>query len=187
MLGNKGSSRQGFTLLEILIVAVIMLVVTGGAIATLSTFQERQQAVVAAKAVQQLMWSAQTKARVRETPGSGCTTLDGYRVVVGPTSATLQAVCNGGDEVGNEQTQLYPSGVRATTETGTYMFFTLERGVTNSMDVEPVPTAGLTSRTLTFCTTAASPCPTGVATFTFDVTSQGAISNVRSSDGATDL
>ncbi len=157
----------------------------GGAIAALSTFQERQQAVVAAKAVQQLMWSAQTKARVRETPTTGCTTLDGYRVQVTATNAQLHPVCDAA--LGTVmQTYNYPSGVRAAGATGSYVFYTLERGVSNVITGPPNPASPLADRTIEFCTTATN-CASVTPTFSFVVSGIGAISNVQSSEGATDL
>lgn len=181
--------HSGFTLLELLIVTVIMLVVAGGSIAALTTFQNRQQALVAAKRVQQLMWSAQTKARVREVPGdAACTTnpLAGYFVTVNSTSATLSARC-GGTNVGiSSHNYTYPTDV-ITSGGGprTYMFFTLERGVNvdNSVTATPVPTAAPTSRSIVICSGSGTTCTSGTPAFTFTLTSLGTISNVTSDLG----
>lgn len=165
------SARQGFTLLELLIVSVIMLVVAGGSIAALTTFQERQKALVAAKTVQQMMWSAQTKARVRETP-AGCNPLNGYRVVVSANQATLHPICNGSPG-SSRQDYRYPSGVTASS-TVTLYFLTLEGGVTNSLSTTP-PVTTIWQPTFS---------STGGPTFSFTITPLGAISNVQSSEGS---
>lgn len=191
---KNAAACEGFTLLELLIVSVIMLIVTGGSIAALATFQDRQRALVAAKSVQQMMWSGQTKARVRESP-SGCNPLNGYRVLVSTSNVQLHAVCNGvlfdhdtATSGTNPLQQInYPTGVRANVGTGEYMFFALEGGVSSGISTTPSPTA-LQTRSLTFCSASGATCPTDTPSYTFTVNSFGAISNVSSSFGtATDL
>lgn len=188
MLNRMASARQGFTLLELLIVSVVMLTVTGGAIAALATFQDRQQALVTAKTVQQMMWSAQTKARVRETP-VGCASLQGYRVQITTTTATLDAMCGTLPSLSPTQRQAYTfaSGTsKSTTGTATFMFWTLERGVNQSITAVPNLTSPI-NQTLGFCNGSAGSCSGTSPTFSFTVNGYGAISSVSSTAGTSEL
>lgn len=187
------SARQGFTLIELLIVSSITLIVVAAAIASLTTFQARQRALVAAKNVQQLMWSAQVKARVREVPThvdcqNPLNPLRGYYVNVQATSARLYARC-GNTNVAVQDELNYPLNVRVSANTGTYMFHTLERGVSKdavgtvpSETTAPVPEFW----TLTFCTWTGSACaaPASSPSFTLRVGVLGWVSGITSSFGA---
>lgn len=162
--------QQGFTLIEIIIVAVIMMIVVAGSIAAFVGFQDRQTALVAAKDVQQLMRTAQTKARARETPSSGCLLLDGYRVEVTANSSSLAPVCKGTS--GSVIQRINHPGL-ATDGAGTYLFHTLEGGVTTPNGT-PINTTTLIFKS-------------GATTYSFSISATGAISNVTSLAGNTDL
>ena len=76
--------HHGFTVIELLITITIAGIVVGGAIAGFVSFSDRQEVLNAAKEVQQMMRTAQSKARVREVPtlvgSEACKTLLGYQV-----------------------------------------------------------------------------------------------------------
>lgn len=190
MLKRLVPAPQGFTLLELLIVSVIMLVVTGGAIATLATFRDRQQALVTTKRVQQMLWSAQTKARVRETP-VGCSPLQGYRVQITATAATLHAMCGSlpasANATARQSYTFEPGTTRSVTGTATFMFWTLERGVNQVTNAIPVLTAPMAVQTVSFCNGSGGACSGTSPIFSFTVNGYGAISSVDSDTGASGL
>lgn len=81
MRSSSSLSRSlGFSLVELMVTVTIMLALTGGGIAGYLNLRSRQNLVNAGKEVEQLLRSAQKKARVGDKP-SGCTgALTGYRV-----------------------------------------------------------------------------------------------------------
>ena len=62
------SEQRGFSLIELVVAGGIMAILVGGGIAAFIRFNEKQQVLGAARELQQLMRSAQTKARAREIP-----------------------------------------------------------------------------------------------------------------------
>ncbi len=93
--------NRGFSFIELMITVSILLVVVGGGIASFITFNDRQTVATANKELQTILRSAQTKARVRETPPecdpAAGLPLQGWRVtapagVPGPT-VQLYASC----------------------------------------------------------------------------------------------
>lgn len=165
---------SGFTLIELLITSAIIMIVVAGSLVAFLGFQERQKALVAAKSIQQLMRSAQVKARVRDTP-TECASLTGYRVQVGLTESTMQAVCNGVLS-GQVRSVKYGEGVTLEAGNGTYVFRTLEGGVTSNVDAPPVPPAPIADTNISL--------KSGGTIYVFSVTKTGAISNITSSVGA---
>lgn len=181
------TGKAGFTLLELLIVTSIVLVVTAGSIASFATFSDKQKALVAAKDVQQLLRSAQTKARVKETPLS-CNALIGYKVVINGDNATMRAVCQqatGPAEMGDTSTVRF-SGVTKTISAnpippGYFVFRSLDGGVTSNDALTPL--TPIPDTTFTFATAGL----TGTSEYSFTLTSQGALSTVSSDEGGTEL
>lgn len=97
LLPKKSALRhRGFTLIELIVTVAIMALLVGGAIAGFITFRERQAVQTAAKDLQQLLRTAQAKARVRDTPSS-CNSsilrLQGYRVTINTTTAYIRPLC----------------------------------------------------------------------------------------------
>lgn len=100
--------NNGFSFIELLITVSILIAVVGGGIASYISFNDRQTVIAATKELQTILRSAQTKARVRETPPA-CTQasgfpLQGWRVtaqagVAGPT-VRLFASCGRVEENG---------------------------------------------------------------------------------------
>lgn len=86
----------GFTLIELLVAVSIMLLLTGGGVASYITFNDNQQLQGSTKMVQSYMRAAQTKARVGDRP-SGCTRLQGYAVRSSGNTLSMVAVCEGSD------------------------------------------------------------------------------------------
>jgi prepilin-type N-terminal cleavage/methylation domain-containing protein len=90
--------QAGFTLVELMIVIVLFVMLTSGAVLSYRSFYQRQQVLQSAKNVQEAMRFAQKKSRVGEKP-PGCQTLNGY-IVRGNSSSptiTLTADCTNAD------------------------------------------------------------------------------------------
>lgn len=163
------SVPRGFTLIELLITVAISLVVVAASIAAFATFGDRQKGLVAAKDLQQLLRSAQTKARVRDTPtAQACGTLTGYTVAINTGFAELSANCTTAP-LSRVTQRINFSDATVTAGTGTYVFSTLESTVTlpggsvsETIEVEP---SGVTA---------------GSTVFSFTINTTGAISVVES-------
>lgn len=103
---NQSSKNRGFTLIEMIVTIAIMLVVTGGGIATFMRFNDKQEVVTAVNELQTLLRAAQVKAKVGEDAdfcrttytGPPAESLRGYRVraVDGTNTVTLDTVCSAG-------------------------------------------------------------------------------------------
>lgn len=59
---------SGFSFVELIITVAVLIIVVGGGIAAFFRFNETQSVLAAGKELQTILRSAQTKARVRETP-----------------------------------------------------------------------------------------------------------------------
>lgn len=103
------TSSSGFTLLEMLVSVTILLLITGGGVASYLSLNDRQTLVMNGKKLQFYMRAAQKKAHVGDKP-TACDTLQGY-VVTATTNpgATVQlsARCANGDYV--DQSFVLPS------------------------------------------------------------------------------
>ena len=162
----------GFTLIELLITVAIAAIVVGGSIAGFVRFNERQEVQNTAKEVQQLMRTAQSKARVRDAPDAAvdgpCFKLTSYQVERTANAFTLKPNCelesgaaSLGTEVGNVA---IPTGMTVNPAAGlTTDFTTLENGVVFS--------DGSTSKVFSFAKNG--------YTYSFTVSANGNISNVE--------
>lgn len=131
----------GFSLIELLITVAIMSLVVGGAIAGFVAFQAKEEVRTAAKNIQQLVKTTQGKARVQETPTANLTTncnsdgnrLQGYRITISSTVATIYAFCGVDMATITSYTQVYSESISGVTYSGPDVtdFFTLYRGVTS--------------------------------------------------------
>ncbi|MFH1959031.1 MAG: prepilin-type N-terminal cleavage/methylation domain-containing protein [Patescibacteria group bacterium] len=94
------SYSSGFTLIELIVVTAIILLITGGGIASFINFNDKQQVVNSAKEMQGYLRTAQTFSRIGETP-DGCDKLNGYIVRSVDAGASKQikiiANCRGGE------------------------------------------------------------------------------------------
>jgi prepilin-type N-terminal cleavage/methylation domain-containing protein len=132
------AAHSGFTLIELLVTISIMALVMGGSIAAYLSFQTKQEVLTAAKNVQQLVRTAQGKARVRETPTSaacsGVNKLQGYRIKLSGGQIQIIALCGTSlssfSEAVTVSTQSFPTGVAYSGSSPTDIdFYTLYRGV----------------------------------------------------------
>ncbi len=107
---TRSTSQGGFTLLEMLIATVVMMMMTGIGLASYLRFTERQTLRNAGKELQTYMRAAQSRARSGDRP-TGCAQLFGYAVTGanGGVQIQLSAVCENGVEVVTD-TYTLPSG-----------------------------------------------------------------------------
>lgn len=134
--------RNGFTLIELLITISIMMVILGGGIASYINFNDRQKVTTSAREIQQLLRSAQVKARVGQTP-PGCSRLAAYRVAGanGGSIVELSAVCEEPINIISLSTFTLPSGVTLSNSLAVE-YQTLQGGVTGAGTVAVTAGAG---------------------------------------------
>ncbi|HEX9817853.1 MAG TPA: prepilin-type N-terminal cleavage/methylation domain-containing protein [Patescibacteria group bacterium] len=108
-------SSTGFSLIELLVVIAISLILLGGAISALVTFNERRSVTNAVDELKTMLQAAQSKARAGDL--GGCDQLAGYRLQTylngNVTEMSLQAVCSAGVATA-AQLQALPVGVTIT-------------------------------------------------------------------------
>lgn len=129
--------NKGFTFIEVLITITLMMIIMGLGIAAFDRFNERQRVVEAALSVQNLMRSAQIKARSGDKP-TGCTRLESYRMTLtaNSPSVTLSAVCSGPTTTIVRETYTMPSGI--VSEANLSADFYVLRGGSNVSPITPI-------------------------------------------------
>lgn len=173
---RQNGIRPAFTLVELLVTAAISLLVMGGGIVAFGQFQDNQKSLVVARNTQQLFRSAQVKARAQEKPSnSECKQLIGYRLIVGPSTASINPVCIKTDDTikldfSTTQTVSFES-VSVSPTSGTFIFPTLSNEVKSSLS----PSTLIGTTTFTF---GSSPNE-----YKFTVSPSGVISPVVNSSG----
>lgn len=144
LLPNKSALRHnGFTLIELIVAVAIMSLLVGGAITGFITFAERQEVQTTAKNLQQLLRTAQAKARIREVP-TACTApnkrLQSYRVRLNQTSPDIVMLCGVGADreliiPTDRESVVIPTGITVTSDAEYIDFYTLHQGVYIGSDV----------------------------------------------------
>ena len=112
----RGTS--GFTLIELMVAVGILLLALGGGMVTYRTFERNQRAQTAAYEVQQFVRTAQLKARVKDTPATGCESLISYHAKASGGVLTMVPRCrNNGvesDVTAETITKAMPSSISVT-------------------------------------------------------------------------
>jgi prepilin-type N-terminal cleavage/methylation domain-containing protein len=174
-MSKRTTAQRGFTLIELMVTMAIMSVVIGGSIAGFITFQSRQQVVEVGKTVQQLVRTAQGKARVRETPtnascnGSAGARLQGYRITFASNVSVIYALCGADGSIRGggslAQVEVYREDIAGVTyaagSPSSIDFYTLYRGLDYTSGTKRIQYSSTD----------------GVVVY-FDVTAGGAISEV---------
>lgn len=164
--------HHGFTLIELIITVAIAAMVIGGGIAGFVSFTDRQEVLNTAKEVQQMMRTAQSKARVRDVPSS-CTNPDKpllfYQVEVQSSEAVLRAGCGtfGSPVLVEVNKKTFPNNVTGPASTIILRFTTLEEGVTDGTNLILSSPQTITIK------------KAGSTSFNFNVAASGQISNIQ--------
>ena len=158
---SKHHSSAGFTLIEMIVAVAIIIIVTGFAIASFISFNDKQQVQTAAREAQLVFRKTQSKARVKENP-TGCTNLEMYRVEKNGGALITTAMCvNGGTSQTVEVDRwTIPDGVTLNPGAFTITYKTLHggAGLPADADTYDVTLAGYNN------------------TYTFEITKGGEIS-----------
>lgn len=149
-LPQRRSRSFGFTLIELLVATTIMMLLVGWGIASYFRFNDRQQVAAVANEIKTLMEVAQTKARVKDLPTTGCSTLlSDYRVMVSGNTVVVQARCDAAGKTNASPAEVQtlanytldiPTGVTVVFDNpglgpDTAAFLPLTGGVRNALDV----------------------------------------------------
>ena len=130
------SVSAGFSLIELIVVVSILLLITGGGIASFITFNAKQQIINGAKELQEYLRTAQTLARVGEKP-AGCDRLTGYKTMsvaaTNPKEIRVLAVCDSGDVL--RDSFFLPEGTTLSSDIEV-VFLGLHGGATGATTIE---------------------------------------------------
>lgn len=111
-MSMSSHSSPGFSLIELLVVIVITLLLTGGALAAFTGYTTKRSVTSAVEELKTYFQTAQAKAAAGDL--GGCDQLTGYRVqtyLVGSVEeVAVQAVCGAG-EAEAAQTNALPAGI----------------------------------------------------------------------------
>ena len=143
-------SKLGFSLIELVVVVGILLLLSGGGIVAFFDFNEKQQLINAGKELKEHLRTAQTLARIGETP-EGCIKLNGYNVSSSDGAEgkeiSLKAVCSSGDI---ERNNFVLPVTTTLSDDIDITFWGLYGGVSGATTIEVVVDSG---RTFTFAVT----------------------------------
>lgn len=99
-LKKDNLNQAAYTLIEVLVVSVIIMLIAGGGIAAFTNFNQRQRVLTGAKELQSYLRTAQTLSRVGERPAA-CDELNGYLVRTTDLGSLklvrILAACSGGE------------------------------------------------------------------------------------------
>lgn len=103
--------RDGFSLVEILVVVSITTMLVGFGMASLHGFNRRERLKQAGSTIKSMLRLAQSKAISAEKPSSGCTTYIGVRVSFAIDSFTIQHTCDPDGIAGTPTTVMFSKGI----------------------------------------------------------------------------
>ena len=137
-------TSTAFTLIELLVSVTILLLLTGGGIATFTNFTQKNKVLNGAQELQAYLRTAQSLARVGERP-SGCDKLNGYEVVTSDVAGLKQVSILANCPSGNVETQTFtlPEGVTLNADLD-MIFLSLHGGVTGGQTVQVTNNEGFT-------------------------------------------
>ena len=97
-------TKQGFTLVELLIVVTILVTLLGVGLASFNSFNRRERLKQAALTLKSNLRFAQTKSISVEKPDSGCTEFVGMTVRFTATTYAVSHTCTPEGDVGDAET-----------------------------------------------------------------------------------
>lgn len=103
--------NKGFTLIELIIVASIILLISGGVLTNYNSYNETQRLKQAAITLKSHLRLAQAKALSGAKPGINCTTFVGYRVTFTGSSYSYTPQCSNRTVDEQRSTYTLPTGV----------------------------------------------------------------------------
>lgn len=131
-------ARKGYSLIELLVAIAILLLLTGGLLASYATYNQNQTLRQAALTVKANFRLAQSKALSGVKPTSGCTLLEGYNVSFTQSTYSLQAQCDPQGLVGIKTDLALPSELVFSPVPSSFTFGVLTNGlldITNSVPI----------------------------------------------------
>ena len=132
--------RKGFTLIELLIVTAVMGIILMTGLASYNSFNRKRIVREASLDLLNNFRYAQGKALSGEKPDFGCGVLDGWKLeFVGVSGYKIQAVCDDGNEAGDEKTFSFPADVSRNACSDYFLFKVLAQGVIYD-ELAPFPT-----------------------------------------------
>jgi len=110
--------KPGFTLLEVLVAATVISLLSGISLVGYNRFQERQQLVAAKEQLRNDLRQTQQKALSGEKPAGWCTgsgkTLSYWRLqFVGPTTYEIKSICSDGSAATDKTVILSGNAVKS--------------------------------------------------------------------------
>ncbi|NCN07039.1 MAG: prepilin-type N-terminal cleavage/methylation domain-containing protein [Candidatus Pacebacteria bacterium] len=126
----KNSPAQGFTLIELMVIAAIVGLLAGGAALAYFQFQNKVDVVATGQRFEQILKKAESMARTRVDKGKCAVGVEflGYEVTVTNMVARIIQLCENGGIPAEDSINLSENGnvVRTPTTGLSYDFFTLQ-------------------------------------------------------------
>lgn len=123
--------RDGFSLVELLVVVSILTIVLGFGLASFMRFNRHERLKQAGLTLKSSLRFAQTKTISVEKPSSGCTTYIGIRLSFMIDGYTIQPECDPEGAAGSPTTVTFSQGLTFTAIPSTFMF--LQQNVLDSV------------------------------------------------------
>lgn len=121
--------RQGFSLVELLLVIVIFSILFTVGVASYNNFNRKRVVRETALKLMNNLRFVQNKALSGEKPDFACDVLNGWRLQLSANSYQIQAICDEGRPSGNVKTYSLPIGVSLNSDTSSFLFKVLAHGV----------------------------------------------------------
>lgn len=116
--------KNGYTLIELLIVIAILISLLGMGLASFNTFNRRERLKQAGLTLKSTLRFAQTKAISVDKPSAGCTQFSGMQVSFTASSYSVVHVCDPEGVVGSSETVTLTTGLTFSPVPSSFMFET---------------------------------------------------------------
>jgi prepilin-type N-terminal cleavage/methylation domain-containing protein len=126
--------KPGFTLIEMVIVVVILMILTGGIFVSFNTYNEQQKVKQAVLTLKSDLRLAQTKAVGGLKPSACSGEFGGYGINFTESSYLIAPYCSD-IIIAEQQTYTFPTGVVFSPVPVTFRFYPLTRGTSLPSDL----------------------------------------------------
>lgn len=138
-------NTKGYTLVEVMVSSLLILMVVGGGIAAYRNFEQKQAIVNAGRQFAVTLRATQKRAQSGEKPDEcGTQNLDGWQVdkQINDDHYTTVAICDGVEVVASKKQHDLPGGVSFEQDDFNFIFEVISGNVDNPVSVQLNTTTG---------------------------------------------